>query len=270
VEGVFGWHEPLDAQQVAVLAAVKGVMYAGFRQAVDTTMTKREAIIICDDEYGAGTLTHAIDHDYLTALSLDRGDDGALVRLEQNDVQETLERWRVTFAKMRVRYDPAGDLEANQRALDVVRDAFFAADSRDLLVMLDLVTPPERLVHAIQAIQDSGINPDVWVVPPVGHSDGELVSALVRRDGRDEVGCLVRGRGDARMRADLEEAATLAAYVGFSVEPDAFVDVAEAWLAPSVSFADWAAQVARRYGDWIEWFRSARVSYLTATGALLL
>jgi hypothetical protein len=52
--------------------------------------------------------------------------------------------------------------------------------------------------------------------------------------------------------------------------PTAFVDVAEAWLAPSVSFADWAAQVARRYGDWIEWFRSARVSYLTATGALLL
>jgi myo-inositol catabolism protein IolC len=270
VEGVFGWHEPLDAGQLAAIASVKGVLYSGFRQATDQTMSKREALLVCDDQYGAVILTHAIDRGYLTALSLERGDDGQL-RFEHDDVAQTLDRWRLSFAKVRFRFDAAGDAEGNAGVLDRLRALFFTAGNRDLLMMLDLDTPPDQVVRAIEALQDGGVDPDVWVIPPLPRADAELVSALVRSDGRDEVSCLVRGHGapPARMRAELQEAAKVPAFVGFSVEPEAFADVAAAWRSPNASFADWAARVAARYGDWIESFRSARVTYLTSTGALL-
>jgi myo-inositol catabolism protein IolC len=269
VEDVFGWREPLDARQLATVAAVKGVLYAGFRRAADETMTKREALLVCDDEYGAPTLEHAIGESYLTALSLER-DDGEELRLAHEDVRVPLTEWRTSFAKLRLRFVAAGDDESRVRVLALVRRTLLAASERDRLTMLELDTPAEELARNIEAIQDAGIDPDVWVVPPPRH-DGELVSALVRRDGRDDVSCLVRvdAGSPARMQATVEEAARIAAFVGFALAPGAFADVAAAFRGEGVSFADWSERVARRYGACIEWFRSARIDRQTATGAFL-
>src|SRR5262249_31904336 len=49
-----------------------GVLYVGFRQASDQTMTKREALFIGNERYGAAPLEHALEHGYLTALPLER------------------------------------------------------------------------------------------------------------------------------------------------------------------------------------------------------
>jgi myo-inositol catabolism protein IolC len=267
VQGVFGWREPLDATQLAAVASLDGVLYAGFRQASDQTMTKRQALFIGNDRYGASPLAHAIDHGYLTALALERSAEGEL-QFEQIEVAQTLNRWRTMFGKVRLRFDAKGDVDVNARVLGRLRRLLIELRSRDRLMIIELTTPPETVLPALEALQDGGADPDVWILPPLGRSDSELASALVRRDGRHDVSCLVRGHGSdaARMRDELERAAMAPAYVGFSADPDAFFDIAQAWRSGDASFADLAARVAERYGDWIECFRTARVTYHASTG----
>lgn len=60
----------------------------------------------------------------------------------------------------------------------------------------DLQLRPALMRGAIRALQDAGIDPDVWKIEGLdsrGHYE-QLVD-LVRRDGRGQVGCIVLGRG---------------------------------------------------------------------------
>jgi myo-inositol catabolism protein IolC len=267
VEGVFGWREPLDARQFAAVASFQGVLYAGFRQAIDQTMTKRRALFIGNDRYGAVLLADAIEHGYLTALALERSGEGEL-EFEQSDLGQTLLRWQTTFGKVRLRFDANGDADANARVLARLRHLRHELQIRHRLMMIELTTSPETLLPALQALKDGGADPDIWILPPLGQSDAELAAALVRPEGRQEVSCLVRGHGgDAgRIHDELQRAATVPAYVGFSVDPDAFSDIGQAWRSGDASFADQVARVAERFGDWIECFRSARITYQASTG----
>jgi myo-inositol catabolism protein IolC len=267
VEGVFGWREPLDATQLAAIATFEAVLYVGFRQATDQTMTRHEALFIGNDRYGAAPLAHALESGYLTALSLERSGEDEL-QLERTDLAQTLDRWRTMFGKVRLRFDADEDVDANARVLDRLRRLLAALRARDRLTMIELTTPPDALLPAIEALQDSGADPDIWIVPPLRRSDAELVAALVRREGRHDVSCLVRGHGGdtACMREELQQAAMVPGYVGFSTDPDAFFDVADACRADDVSFADLAAHIAERYADWIECFRNARLTYEAPTG----
>jgi myo-inositol catabolism protein IolC len=256
--------QPPDATQLAAVATFEGVLYVGFRQAVDQTVTKREALFIGNDRYGAATLSHALEHGYLTALSLEDSE----LELDQRDLAQTLERWRTMFGKVRLQFDADGDVEENARVLDRLRRLLIELRSRDRLMMIELTTPPEALLRAIEALQDGGADPDVWIVPPLGRSDAELVSALVRREGRHDVSCLVRGHGGdaARVREELQQAAMVPGYVGFSTNADDFFDIARACRANDASFTDLATRVAERYGECIECFRSARVTFEASTG----
>jgi myo-inositol catabolism protein IolC len=270
VEALFGCSEPRNATELAAVAALEGVLYAGFRQASEDTTTQRQALFVANERYGSAPLAHAIDRGYLTALGLERSGGGEL-QFEQCDFTATLDRWQTMFGKVRLGFDANDDPDLNARVLERLRRLLVALRSRDRLMMIELTTPPAAILSALEALQEGGADPDVWILPPLGRRDAELAGALVRRDGRDEVSCLVRGHGGdpARMRDELASAATVRAYVGFSTEPDAFADIARASRSGSASFADLAERVAERYGAWIECFRAARVTFSsTADGGI--
>ena len=56
---------------------------------------------------------------------------------------------------------------------------------------------PRLMVEAIRELQDAGVEPDLWKIEGLDRrEDCEEIVAAARRGGRDQVGCIVLGRGE--------------------------------------------------------------------------
>ena len=60
----------------------------------------------------------------------------------------------------------------------------------------DLQLRPRLMMQTIQALQDAGVEPDVWKVEGLDRQeDGVKLVEMARRGGRNTVGIIVLGRG---------------------------------------------------------------------------
>jgi myo-inositol catabolism protein IolC len=84
----------------------------------------------------------------------------------------------------------------------------------------DLAQRPALMQRAIEALQDAGVEPEVWKIEGLDRrEDCERIVASARRGGRGHVGCIVLGRGadEARVASWLSTAASVPGFVGFAV-----------------------------------------------------
>ena len=88
-----------------------------------------------------------------------------------------------------------------------------------------------------------------------------------RRGGREQVGCIVLGRGadEARVRAWLTVAAGVPGFIGFAVGRTSFWDAVSGCRAQTLTRADAATQIAGRLREWVDVFEAGRSSQPTGT-----
>jgi 5-dehydro-2-deoxygluconokinase len=86
------------------------------------------------------------------------------------------------------------------------------------------------------------------------------VVAAARRNGRDNVGCIVLGRGedDKKVRQWLTTAASVPGFIGFAVGRTTFWDPLVDWRAKITPRESAVAEIARRYREWVGIFETAR------------
>jgi len=121
----------------------------------------------------------------------------------------------------------------------------------------DLTMRPGLMARAIEAMQDAGVEPDVWKVEGLDRrEDCAAVVAAARRGGRDRVGCIVLGRGenDAKVRAWLATAAGVPGFIGFAVGRTDFWQPLVDWRAGRATRDDARAEIARRYHEFVDLF----------------
>ncbi len=127
----------------------------------------------------------------------------------------------------------------------------------------DLDLRPRLMVQAIQQLQDSQVEPDVWKVEGLDRrEDCERIVAAARRNGRDTVGCIILGRGEdaTKVRDWLTVAAPVLGFIGFAVGRTVFWDPLVAWRAAQTSREATVAEIARRYKEFVDTFEAARAS----------
>jgi 5-dehydro-2-deoxygluconokinase len=101
----------------------------------------------------------------------------------------------------------------------------------------------------------------VWKVEGLDLSlDCEKIVAAARRNGRDNVSCIVLGRGesDEKVREWLTTAATVPGFIGFAVGRTDFWDPLVAWRDGKVTREEAVAQIATRYREFVDVFENAR------------
>jgi len=79
---------------------------------------------------------------------------------------------------------------------------------------------PALMVRAIRELQEAGVEPDIWKIEGLDRrEDCVQVVKTARRDGRDDVGCIVLGRGEdeAHVHTWLTTAAGVPGFIGFAV-----------------------------------------------------
>ena len=280
---MFGWTGRLSADQTAEIAATKQVVYDAFKASIQAGVAKQKAGILVDEQFGAAILRDAVTNGYTTACPAEKSGQEEFDFEYGEDFAKHIEAFDPTFCKVLVRYNPEGDHDLNQRQAARLRKLSEYLHSRGRShFMFELLVPPEKeqldqlkgdkkaydlqlrprlMVQTIQELQDVQVEPDVWKIEGLDRrEDCEQIVATSRRGGRDQVGCIILGRGenDQKVREWLSTAATVPGFIGFAVGRTSFWDPLVQSRAKQITRDAAVAEIARRYREFVDIFENAR------------
>ncbi len=282
--GMFGWSGTLSPEQTARIAAAKRVIYDGFTAAVAGGAPREKVGILVDERFGADILRDARRGGYITCAPAEKSGQEEFDFEFGEEFAQHIEEFTPDFCKVLVRYNPDGDAALNRRQAARLRrlsEYLGRSSSKNMFELLVPATPaqlrgfggntqtydrelrPALMVRAIREIQDAGVEPDVWKVEGLDRrEDYASITAVARRDGRSDVGCIVLGRGenDQQVRAWLDTAAAVPGFIGFAVGRTTFWDPLIALRDEKISRDAAVVEIARRYRRWVDLFEQARAT----------
>jgi myo-inositol catabolism protein IolC len=282
-KNMFGWQEPLSAVQTAEIAAVKQVIYDGFKAAVAGGVAKDRAGILVDEQFGTAILNDARKQGFITACPAEKSGKDEFDFEYGPDFPRHIEQFNPTFCKVLVRYNPGDDdKEMNRRQAARLKQLSDYLHASGRLYMFELLVPPKPaqlqrvgndkkaydlqlrpalMVQAIHELQDAGVEADVWKIEGIDRKeDCQKVVAAARRAGRDKVGCIILGRGedDQHVRQWLTTAAAVPGFTGFAVGRTTFWDPLVEYRAQKIPRDAAVARIARSYRAWVDLFEKAK------------
>jgi len=216
----------------------------------------------------------------VTALSTEKSGSDEF-EFEYGDAfAQHIETFQPTFAKALVRFNPEGDAALNARQTTRLKRLSDYCRGARQKFMFELLVPPTKtqldrvggadrydrhirpalMLDTIRVLQDSGVEPDIWKVEGL-HSpdDCERIVEMARRDGRDDVSCIVLGHGadEEKVRSWLQIAASVPGFIGFAVGRTTFWNPIADLLAKKITREEAASLIADRYGEWATIFELA-------------
>lgn len=281
-KGLFGFDPPLSPEQIASVAASKQLVYDGFRQALAMGVPREAAAILVDEQFGALVLKDAKADGFTICAPAEKSGQEEFAFEYGDRWREHIDAFAPNFVKALVRYNPEGDQEMNRRQAARLKELSDYCHETGRHFMFELLVPmtheqsdrlegdqrlydhdlrPSLMIGAIKELQQAGVEPDVWKVEGLDRPGdcGALVRAA-RRDGRDEVGCIVLGRGanEAGITSWLQAAAPVTGFIGFAVGRTSFWDAIAGLHSGKLDREAAVALIADRYLAWVETFTAAR------------
>ena len=278
---MFGWKGTLSDAQTAEIAAAKRVIYDGFKAAIAGGVPKEKAGILVDEQFGAAILRDAKADGFTTCAPAEKSGQDEFDFEYGEDFAKHVEAFGPTFCKVLVRYNVEGDQALNkEQAARLKRLSDYLAGKGQSRFMFELLVPPEPaqldklkgdkkaydlelrprlMVQAIEQLQDSGVDPDLWKIEGLDRrEDCEKMVAAARRGGRDKVGCIILGRGenDDKVHEWLATAASVPGFIGFAVGRTVFWQPLVDWRAKKITREQAVDQMAKRYREFVDIFES--------------
>jgi myo-inositol catabolism protein IolC len=119
---------------------------------------------------------------------------------------------------------------------------------------------PELMIRAIEQLQDTGIEADVWKIEGIEtQEDCERIVQTARRDGRDGVICVVLGRGANDEKVDhwLRQGAPVEGYAGFAIGRTIWWDALKGFLDGDLERDEAAQQISDKYLRFVKVYNEA-------------
>jgi len=281
--GMFGWKGDLSPEQTAEIAAAKRVIFDGFQMAIAGGVDKEKAGILVDEQFGAAILRDAAALGFHFAMAAEKSGRPEFEFEYGDDFAAHIEAFRPTFSKVLVRYNPGGNAGMNrEQAAKLKRLSDYLQGAGHSLFMFELLVPAEKsqlaqfngdkkaydlelrpklMVQAIEELQAAGVEPDVWKVEGLDRKeDCEKIVVAARQGGRDNVSCIILGRGedDKKVQEWLTTAAKVPGFIGFAVGRTDFWDPLVNMRAGKITSEQAAAEMAHRYREFVDAFESAK------------
>jgi myo-inositol catabolism protein IolC len=282
---MFGIQGDPSPEETATIADAKRLIYEGMVEAVKRGIEPSSAGVLVDEQFGGDIPQGARDHGLTLAMPVEKSGQNEFDFDYGDDFGAHIERFNPDFSKVLVRYNPDDDPVMNERQLGRLKrlaDWLHANDRRFLFELLvpatndqlaqfegetdryDAELRPELMRRAIEAIQDFGIEVDVWKIEGVDErSDAEMLADQTRSgEGRENVACVLLGRGASTEKVEqwLEQAAPVDGFIGFAIGRSIWWDALKGFLDNELDRDTAASQIADNYLHFIQVYEGAKVA----------
>ena len=257
----------------------KFLIFTGFRQALSEGGVDGMGILI-DEQFGSEPAREARELGVVLAMPVEKSGQNEFDFEYGEEFGEHIEAFGPSFSKVLVRYNPEGDAEMNRRQAERLARLSRWLHDNDRRFLFELLVPaepdqleraggdtdrydrelrPDLMIAAIGALQRAGVEPDVWKIEGLDSSDDCVrVAEAARAGGRDEVSCVVLGRGgnEDKVADWLRTGAGVPGYIGFAVGRTIWWDPLSDWLGGGDADAA-AAAIAANYRRLIDVYTSS-------------
>jgi len=278
----FGIEGEPDGEQTAIIADAKHLIFEGMLQAVSAGADPAVTGVLVDEQFGSTVPEEARAAGLKLAMPAERSGQPYFDFQYGEDFPAHIERFDPDFTKVLVRYNPDGDEQANREQLEKLRRLSEWLHGNDRRFLFELLVPaeehqleqvggdtdrydaelrPELMRRAIEELQDGGVEPDIWKIEGVEErSDCEMLVAQAREGSREEVSCVVLGRGadDAKVDHWLTQAAPVDGFVGFAIGRSIWWDPLKAYVDGKIERAAGARQIAENYLRFVSVYERAK------------
>jgi myo-inositol catabolism protein IolC len=277
----FGIQGEPDAEQTAIIADAKHLIFEGVLQAVGSGADASVTGVLVDEQFGSTVPEEARARGLKLAMPAERSGQNMFDFQYGDDFGEHIERFDPDFTKVLVRYNPDGDAEENRVQLGKLKRLSDWLEQHGRKFLFELLVPaeddqlasvggdadrydaelrPELMRRAIADIQDADIVVDVWKIEGVNErSDCEMLVKQARSGGRDGVVCVVLGRGadDDKVDRWLQAAAPVDGFVGFAIGRSIWWDPLKAYVDGKIERSAGAKQIAENYLRFVQVYERA-------------
>ncbi|HEY2536586.1 MAG TPA: DUF2090 domain-containing protein [Solirubrobacteraceae bacterium] len=277
----FGIEGDPDAEQTAMIADAKHLIFEGLSQAVAAGADPSVTGVLVDEQFGSTVPEEARARGLKLAMPAERSGQSMFDFQYGDQFGEHIEKFDPDFTKVLVRYNPDGDPTENGEQLKKLKRLSDWLTQNERRFLFELLVPaedsqlqavdgdsdrydtelrPELMRRAIAEIQDAGIEVDIWKIEGVdARSDCEMLVAQARSGGREGVVCVVLGRGadDAKVDHWLSQAAPVDGFVGFAIGRSIWWDPLKAYVAGKIERSAGARQIAENYLRFVKVYERA-------------
>jgi 5-dehydro-2-deoxygluconokinase len=277
----FGIQGEPDAEQTAIIADAKHLIFEGMLQAVGSGADASLTGVLVDEQFGSTVPQEARERGLKLAMPAERSGQSTFDFEYGEDFGEHILRFDPDFTKVLVRYNPDGDAAANGEQLTKLKRLSDWLKQHDRKFLFELLVPaepaqlesvggdgdrydtelrPELMRRAIAEIQDAGIDVDIWKIEGVdARSDDEMLVEQARSGGRDGVVCVVLGRGanDDKVDQWLRAAAPVDGFVGFAIGRSIWWDPLKAYVDGKIERSEGARRIAENYLRFVQVYERA-------------
>ena len=281
--GIAGDPSPEETERIA---DAKRLIFEGMEIAVERGVEAEATGVLVDEQFGSDIMERAKSHGLKLAMPVEKsGQDEFDFQYGEEGFPEHITSFDPDFSKVLVRFNPDGDPVANERQLGKLKILADWLHANDRVFLFELLVPaepaqlesvggdtdrydaelrPELMRRAIEAIQDYGIEVDVWKIEGVdAREDAEMLAAQTRKGpGRESVTCVLLGRGAGSDKVDfwLQQAAPVEGFIGFAIGRSIWWDALKGFLDGSLERRAAAEKIGTNYLHFVEVYRDAESS----------
>ncbi len=277
----FGIQGEPDAEQTAIIADAKHLIFEGMLQAVGSGADPSVTGVLVDEQFGSTVPQEAHEKGLKLAMPAERSGQNMFDFQYGDDFGEHILKFDPDFTKVLVRYNPEGDGGENAVQLEKLKRLSDWLKQHDRKFLFELLVPaedaqlqsvdgdtdrydaelrPQLMQRAIAEIQDFGIEVDIWKIEGVDErSDCEMLAEQARSGGRDGVVCVVLGRGadDDKVDEWLRAAAPVDGFVGFAIGRSIWWDPLKAYVDGKIERSAGAAKIAESFLRFVKVYERA-------------
>ncbi|HEY0517799.1 MAG TPA: DUF2090 domain-containing protein [Solirubrobacteraceae bacterium] len=280
----FGIEGEPDAEQTAIIADAKHLIFEGMLQAVGAGADPAVSGVLVDEQFGSTIPQEAKETGLKLAMPAEKSGQEMFDFQYGDEFGEHILKFDPDFTKVLVRFNPEGDATDNAEQLRKLKTLSDWLRQHERKFLFELLVPatdaqlqavdgdterydselrPELMRRAIADIQDTGIEVDIWKIEGVDErSDCEMLVEQARSGGRDGVVCVVLGRGadDAKVDQWLEAAAPVDGFVGFAIGRSIWWDPLKAYVDGKIERSAGARKIAENYLRFVAVYERAKTA----------
>jgi myo-inositol catabolism protein IolC len=279
MKAVVGKSGDLTEEETERIRDAKRLIFDGMVIAAEAGEDPSNLGVLVDEQFGSDIPQRAKEHGLKLAMPVEKSGQDEFDFEYGDAFGEHITRFDPDFSKVLVRYNPNGDAEMNKRQLERLKRLSDWLHDNGRKFLFELLVPAESaqlkqvggdtdrydeeirpglMVQAIREIQDAGIEVDIWKIEGLDkYDDCVAVAEQSRSGGRDNVVCVLLGRGASTEKVDhwLYQAAEVDAFVGFAIGRSIWNEPLKAYLSGDMDRATAAAKVAENYTRFIQVWR---------------